>query len=102
MVDVEALGLFVGSAFTVLVRSQIIVDAECPKALDDVIDRTGHLAVLVGVLNAEDECSARLPGYQPRKKGSPYAANMEEARWARSETRHNRFHIVSYCNRDNA
>ena len=63
------------------------VEAEPAEAVQDRLQRLGHVALLVGVVDAQDELAAVLAGEQPVEQGRADAADVQIAGRAGGETR---------------
>src|SRR3982750_4494240 len=65
------------------------VEAEPAEAVEDGLQRLGDVALLVGVVDAQDELAAVLAGEQPVEKGRADAADVQVAGRAGGESRAN-------------
>ena len=83
----QTLALHIGSKPAVLIRTFIVADAsQCEPAVDRG-KRFRDVAVLVGILDAEDELPMRLFRDEVGVEGSAEVADVHVARWAGSEAR---------------
>ena len=64
LVHVLALGLAVGAERAADIRAFVVSEARLPHALVDQVDCAGDLALLIRILDAEDELAAVLLGQQ--------------------------------------
>ena len=63
-IGIAALGLDIGAVIAAHIGALVIHKARLTHALVDQLHRAGNLALLVGVLNAQDELAAILLGEQ--------------------------------------
>jgi hypothetical protein len=56
------------------------------ESLEEDLDRLLGVAGGVGVLEAEDQLAAVVPGVEPIEQRGARAANVEETRWAGGES----------------
>src|SRR5258707_14770662 len=69
---------FTGASCVAANRALIPIEPEPAQAIQDDIDRLLCIARGVGIFNAQDECSARVPGIQPVEQCSPGPANGQK------------------------
>ena len=62
------------------------IKAEPAEAVQDRLQRLGDVALLIGVVDAQDKLAAVLAGEEPVEKGCADAANVEIAGRAGGET----------------
>ena len=79
-VEVLALGLDVGAAGAAHIGALVPVHAAVPQGVVDDLRRALHVALLVGVLNAEDEVAAHLLGEEIPVERRAQSAQVQEAR----------------------
>src|SRR5262249_37974876 len=78
-VQVVALRLEIGSVRPADLWAFVPGDAEPAEAVEDWLKRLGLVALGIGVVDAEDELSALLPGEQPVEQRGAYAADVQIA-----------------------
>ena len=78
-VDATPLGLDVGAVVAAHIRALVIFQASLPQALVDQLHRAGHLAFLIGVLDAQDELAPVLLGEQVGVEGGAQSAQVQIA-----------------------
>ena len=102
-VEVAALSLDIRTIFAADVRTFIIGQPGLAHGLINQIDCAGNFALLVGILNAEDELAAVLFGEQVGIQGSAQTAEMQISRRAGRKSRTNfiRHSISSFLSRGN-
>ena len=85
-----ALGVGAVSAGLRLVVHRALVkgNAEIPQALGDQPDAALHLALFIGILNAQDDPAAGGVGHPLGDHGGKYAADVQKARGAGGEAGH--------------
>ena len=76
MVDVQPLRLEIGAKLTPDLRALVPVKLKPAKALQDRLGGPVHSAALVGVLYADNETAAVMPGEKPVEQGGAYVAHM--------------------------
>ena len=70
-IDIRALALLIGAKGTSLVRTFIPVQTKPVQSIINHLAGFFSIPLLVGILNAEDECPSMLAGVEPIKKGGP-------------------------------
>jgi len=85
-VDVPPLGLDVGAVIAAHVRALVIFQARQPHRAVDLLHRAGHLPLLVGVLDAQDERAAVAPGVEVGVQRRPEASQVQIAGGAGRES----------------
>lgn len=78
-VDVAALALLIGAVIAAFAHAFIDADAEPAERLVDIFLGSGHEAVGVGVLDAENHVAAVLAGEEVVIEGCTHASDMEGA-----------------------
>src|SRR5207248_690511 len=84
------LRLVVGAVGAADLGALVPVDAEPAEAVEDRLEGLGDVALLVGVVDAEDEPAAVAAGEEPVEQGRPHAADVQVARRAGGEPGPNR------------
>ena len=84
-VGVAPLGLDVGAVVAAHVRALVVFQPRLTQALVDQLHRAGHLALLVGVLDAQDELAPVLLGEQVGVEGGAQSAQVQVTRRAGCE-----------------
>ena len=79
LVAVELLRLVIGAVRPADLGALVPVDAEPAEAVEDGLQGLGHVALLVGVVDAQDELAAVLAGEQPVEQGRADAADVQIA-----------------------
>ena len=85
LVDLQPLGLQVGTAGAADAGALVPVEAQPLHAAQDRLVGGVGAALLVGVLDAQDEGAARLAGVEPVEQGRARAAHVQVARGAGRE-----------------
>ncbi len=98
LVNGVALALAVRAVVASLVRTFIPIEPEPGHAIIDGLDGLGGVALVVGILHAEDESAAEATGVEPVKKGRAGASDVEVAGGRGSKTGANR-HESGKCSR---
>src|SRR5215218_4004672 len=85
VVAVQALGLHVRPVGAALEVALVPVQAQPAQPVHDPGGAVGHVALGVGVLDAQHELAAVAPREQVGVKGGPRSADMQEAGWRRGK-----------------
>ena len=91
-VQALALALDIGAEIAAHVRALVPNDAAVPQGIVNHLGRAFHEALLVGVLDAQDEFSAHLFGEQISVQRRAHAAQVHEARGRRGKAGANLCH----------
>ena len=67
-------------------RAFVPVDPKPAEPRENWLKRLLKIAGSVGVIDAQNESPAMLPGEEPIKEGGAHAPNVEVAGWARSKS----------------
>ena len=102
-VEVAALGLDIRAVFAAHIRALVVGQTGLTHGFIDQIDRAGHLALLIGILDAQNELAAVLLGEQIGIQRGAQAAQMQIARRAGRKSRANfiRHDVSSFYPRRN-
>src|SRR5205085_992118 len=84
---VEALRLIIGAIGAAHIRPFIPMQTEPAEAIEDWLQSFGDVALLVRIVDAQDELPTMPPGKEPVKERCAHAADMEIARWTGGEAR---------------
>ena len=85
-VHVLALGLDVGAVIAADIGAFVPVDAAAPQGIVDDLGCALDIALLVGILNAQDEFAAHLLGKQVAIQGGAQSAQVHKARGGRRKS----------------
>jgi hypothetical protein len=89
VIDIESLGLKVWSIVSPHLRPLVPIQPQPAEAIEDACQGILHLACLIGVLNADDEPAAVVPGEEPVEQGGPEIPYMRVSGRAGGETHPN-------------
>ena len=92
-IEVAALGLHIGAAGAADIRAFVMREAGGGERLVDQLDRARHLALLIGVLDAQDELAAVAAREQIGVQRRAQVAQVHVSRRAGGEAGAN-FHVV--------
>ena len=79
LIERQALGLDIRSVRSTLARALVPAHPEPVQTVVDAVDRAGDQALLIGVLDPEDERALALAGEEIVVQGGPNAPDMERA-----------------------
>ena len=85
LVELGTLRLEVGTVLTAGFRAFVPIHAQPAHRVEDHLQEGVGVALLVGVLDAEDELTSRVAGVEPVEQGRPGASDVEEAGGAGGE-----------------
>ncbi len=94
LVNILALGLPVGAVVAAKARPFVRLHTQPFQGVDNVFLRPGHVARLVGVLNAQDESATVLAGQEVIVQSGAYPADMKRTGGAGGKTKPNVVHVI--------
>ena len=81
-----ALALEIGAVVAALFAGLVPIQPQPVQPVEDDLDGFGRVARVVGVLDAQDEFAAGVPGVEPVEERGAGAADVQKAGGRRGET----------------